>query len=111
MSTQEQAGRNEALFREVNERIREVSESLRNVEGGSGIEFVCECSRTDCHAPILLELEEYESVREHPIQFVVAPDHVWDAAAEHVVGEAERYWVVEKVGAAASAAVEADPRS
>lgn len=111
VSTREQVGRKEALFREVNERIRDVSESLRTAGGGSGVEFVCECSRTDCHAPIQLDLEEYESVREHPAQFVVAPEHVWDEGAEHVVAERRRYWVVEKVGAAASEDVEADPRS
>ena len=111
MSAQEQAGRNEALFREVNERIREVSESLRTAGGGGGVEFVCECSRTECHAPIRVDLEEYESVRQHPTRFVIAPEHVWDGDAEHVVAEREGYWVVEKVGEAASEAVEADPRS
>lgn len=110
-TTSERVGRNEALFREVNERIKEVSESLRAVSVGSGIEFICECSHTDCHGPIQLELADYERVREHPERFVVAPGHLWAPETERVVEQTDRYWVLEKFGDAGDVADAADPRS
>lgn len=110
MPTSEQVGRNEALFREVNERIREVSESLRSVDGSSGIEFVCECSRTDCHVPVELELGEYESIRESPVWFLVAPGHVWATETERLVRSEDRYSIVEKLSEAGEVAADEDPR-
>lgn len=109
--TGERVGRNEALFREVNERIRDVSGSLESVSGGSAVEFVCECSRTECHTSIELDLREYERVRAHPARFLVAVGHLWSPEAERLVEENPGYWVVEKFGDAAEAAEEADPRS
>lgn len=104
-------GRNEALFREVNERIRDVSGSLESFSGGSAVEFVCECSRTECHTSIELDLGEYERVRRHSARFLVAVGHLWSPEAERLVVENAGYWVVEKVGDAAGIAGEADPRS
>ncbi len=104
-------GRNEALFREVNERIRDVSESLESVSGANAVEFVCECSRVECHTAIQLELRAYREVRTNPARFVVAVGHLWTPSAERLVEEHETYWVVEKFGDAAEAAEETDPRS
>jgi hypothetical protein len=110
-ATEERVGRNEALFREVNERIRDVSNTFASVSGSSAVEFVCECSRTECHASVQLELADYERIREHPARFLVAVGHLWTPEAERVVEENESFWVVEKVGDAAGAAEDADPRS
>jgi hypothetical protein len=110
-ATEERVGRNEALFREVNERIRDVSGTLESVGGSSAVEFVCECSRSECHASIELELAVYERIREHPARFLVAIGHLWSPDAERLVEEHGSFWVVEKVGDAAEAAEEADPRS
>lgn len=104
-------GRNEALFREVNERIRDVSGKLDSVGGSSAVEFVCECSRTECHASLEIELADYERIREHPGRFLVAIGHLWSPEAERVVEENTSFWVVEKIGDAAEAAEEADPRA
>jgi hypothetical protein len=106
-STHERIGRNEALFREVNERIRDVSATLESVSGSSALEFVCECSRTECHASVELELQDYERVRRHPARFLVAIGHLWSPEAERLVEENTRFWVVEKLGKAAEAAGEA----
>jgi hypothetical protein len=59
-----------------------------------------------------MSVAEYEAVRAAPNRFFVMPDdgHVW-AQVERVVERTERYWVVEKVGAAESVAKQADPRS
>jgi hypothetical protein len=103
----ERQGRNEALFREVNERIAELNESFQ-VDGRS--EFLCECSREECKEPVSISLEEYESVRRSPTRFFVLPGHE-DETVERVVARTERYVTVEKIGDAAEEAEVLDPRS
>ena len=48
--------RNEALFREVNERVREVGERA----GLDMIDFICECGDAGCTAAVSLTESEYE---------------------------------------------------
>jgi hypothetical protein len=100
--------KNEALFRQVNERIEEVNEKLDS-EGLS--DFLCECGDDDCTMPISLTLAEYEAVRSVPTHFAIAPGHeVVDV--EDLISTGDRYSVVEKhAGEAARIAVETDPRS
>ena len=99
--------RNEALFREVNERIEDVQEGFT---GQGRVDFLCECGSEDCTQPISLTLAEYEQIRQHPKHFVVVPGHdVVDV--ERVVEQTDRYAVVEKLpGAPAKIAVKRDPR-
>jgi hypothetical protein len=102
-------GRNEAIFREVNERLRELGEGFSVVaERG---EFVCECGDEACAEPIQLTLEEYERVRSDSRWFVLLREHV-RPQIERVVWEIdERLVVVEKKpGPAADEAVAEDPR-
>jgi hypothetical protein len=98
MTASVEVGRNEALFRAVNERIRDVS---GNLEPSVTIEFICECCRPDCMAPIPLTLAEYTAVRSESTWFAVAPGHLWDEDSEHAVAKHESHWVLEKEGAAA----------
>jgi hypothetical protein len=104
---QVRAGRNQALFREVNERI----ESLRQgMYPQTEIDFICECFDDGCFEPLpSVAVAEYEAVRARPDHFLVAPEHV-DPAAEVVVSRDDTYWVVEKLGAARQVAVAADRR-
>jgi hypothetical protein len=102
----ERQGRNESLFREVNERIAEVNQTFQ-VEGRS--EFLCECSREECKEPISISIDEYEAVRRASTRFFVLPGHE-DMNVESVVERSECYFVVEKVGGAAEAADDLDPR-
>jgi len=100
----ERLARNQVLFREVNERLREMigdSETLT--------EFLCECSNPDCIDTVALSLDEYDAVRASPNLFVVARGHEI-AAIERVVREAHTYELVEKI-IGADYAVETDPRS
>jgi hypothetical protein len=69
---QERAGRNQSLFREVNERI----EGVRNLQPMVFEEFVCECCLDGCTSTITLTIEEYEAVRERSTWFAVLPGHV-----------------------------------
>jgi hypothetical protein len=107
-ATSERAGRNEALFREVNERIKEVSESLKSVSGASAVEFVCECSRVECHTAVELELADYERIRASQDRLLVAAGHLFAPESERLLEEHEGYWVVEKLGNAEGAADEID---
>jgi hypothetical protein len=107
-SRQARVARNEALFREVNERIREVQ---AGIGGGDRTDFLCECGREDCTTPISLSLAEYEEVRSHPTHFAVLPGHE-QIDLERVVKQTERFSVIEKVsGAPAQVALDRDPRS
>jgi hypothetical protein len=103
------AGSNEALFRSVNERVEELHESLP--ADGEYEEFICECANESCFEPIRVSLSEYEAVRAHEARFAVAPseEHLV-AGVEEVVEHGERFWVVEKLGAARVVAAETDPR-
>jgi uncharacterized protein YfcZ (UPF0381/DUF406 family) len=108
-SRQQRVAKNEALFRQVNERIEEINEKRDGVELDS--DFLCECGDDDCTAPVSLTLAEYEEVRSDPTHFLIAHGHeVVDV--EKVIRETDRYAVVEKfAGEAQRIAVETDPRS
>lgn len=106
---QTRAGKNQALFREVNERLLELNDTR-----GSRVQttaFVCECARVECTVGIELTLQEYERIRRDPHRFFVAPsiDHYF-ADVERIVETYEEYYVVEKVGIAAAVAEQAAAR-
>lgn len=104
---EERVGRNEVLFREVNERI-EGTQSGQGVGGYS--DFLCECGDTDCVEQIPLTPAEYQDIRSEPTQFFVRPGHeVPDI--ERVVQAGDRFLVVRKQEEAAVFAEEHDPRS
>jgi hypothetical protein len=103
MATAEGVGKNEALFREVNERIRELNDGFDN-STEDPVDFVCECSLEGCRDYVPLTLADYADVRADPTHFLVAPGHVWHPDNERDIARHERYWIVEKVGPAADAA-------
>jgi hypothetical protein len=107
-TSQQRVAKNEALFRQVNERIAEVNESLGRDERTA---FLCECGDDDCTAPVTLTLAEYEEIRSNPTRFVVAHGH-GTIDVERVVEQTDRYSVVEKFkGETERVALETDPRS
>lgn len=101
------AARNQALFREVNERLQELATSFQEIADTAV--FACECADLQCVEQIDMTMDEYQSVRREPNRFVVVPGHVF-AEVENVVSENERYVVVAKIGTAAAIAEAADPR-
>lgn len=103
------AARNEALFRQVNERVKDVSDAFASIDQ-SPIDFVCECGRQSCTEPISLTLAEYEQVRATPTHFVVLPEHVLPDV-EVVIREGDGYVVVEKLPGEGEVALWTDPRS
>jgi hypothetical protein len=104
------SGRNQSLFREVNERVSEINQA--NDLWLTLTEWVCECADDMCTERIELTPEQYELVRGDPTLFVVVPneEHVVPEV-ERVVEKHERYWIVEKVGAAAAVAEDLYSRS
>jgi hypothetical protein len=88
----ERIAKTEALFRHVNEGIKEASDRFDSTTA----EFVCECGDPACTDRIEVPLEEYEQVREEPTHFVVRPGHV-KGPLETVVERSSRYAVVEKL--------------
>jgi hypothetical protein len=106
---QERLVRNEALFREVNERIEEVA--THSADSPDHLfDFLCECSNADCTLLLHLTHTEYERARGEPDVFVVAPGHELPEI-EHVVARTDRYQLVKKEGEAAEFAERRDPRS
>jgi hypothetical protein len=98
------AARNQALWREVNERIRAVAETSEHME------FLCECADLDCTETLNLTVAEYERLRSSPVRFPIAIGHDF-CEVENVVEENERYGVVQKRGVTAEEAARLDRRS
>lgn len=102
------AARNQALYREVNERLEALNEAFENVlDAGSA--WVRECADMNCTATMELTLGEYEALRAHPNRFAVLPGHALPEV-EAIVEDHGGYVVVEKLGPGASFAVETNPR-
>jgi hypothetical protein len=99
-------GRNESLFREVNEAIER---GLWPGEEESPVRFRCECARFDCDRMVELRRQDYERVREHPRRFLVKLGHEVPGV-EQIVEMHAGYVVVEKLGEAGAVARELDPR-
>jgi hypothetical protein len=104
------AAKNQALFREINERVKELNVGFSAViETG---EWICECANDSCVERVAMSVEEYEAVRACGSRFFVAPgdQHVWPDV-EWVAERNDRFWIVEKKGDAGRLAATADPRS
>jgi hypothetical protein len=94
---------NQALFRDINERVDELLG--RTPATAAREEFLCECASDACVEHITITPEQYRQVRASPVTFAVVADeaHVF-ADIEEVVARHEGYWIVEKQGEAAEVA-------
>ena len=102
-------GENEVLFRDVNERLRELGEGFSMITEEA--EFVCECGNIACSGQVRMSLSTYEEIRSDPKHFFVIKGHE-EPELEKVLSEREGYLVVEKLpGGPAGAAIRDDPRS
>lgn len=99
---------NEELFRNVNEQIEALSQTVERED--LVMEYLCECDRPDCDEKVKATRAEYETVRSEPTHFIVSVGHQ-DASVERVFAANDRFLIVEKQGAAARDARETDPRS
>jgi hypothetical protein len=102
-------GRNEVVFREVNERLRELGEGSSLVAEHTA--FVCECANVECTEHVRMTLDAYEEVRSDPKRFFVIPGHE-ELEFERVIDDRDGYLIVEKLsGGPAGIAIKEDPRS
>jgi hypothetical protein len=102
-------GLNEALFREVNERIEGLNRAFGELTERMSV--VCECGDSQCHERINVPIPEYEQVRADPTAFMVVPGHEIPDV-ETVVDDRGVYVVLRKQGhEAEQLAVETDPRT
>jgi len=91
--------RNEALFREVNERIAELGENAQSWSPDGIVEFLCECGQDGgCGERVAIPFLEYERVRRQDDRFVVLPGHE-NPEIERVVSSTDSYVIVDKTRA------------
>jgi hypothetical protein len=92
--------RNEALFREVNERIAQLGQRAEAWSPDGTVDFLCECGdEGGCGQRVRVPTEVYERVRSQDDRFIVRPGHE-TLEIEHAVEWADNYVVVDKVPAA-----------
>ena len=112
----ERQARNEALMREVNERIAKLDKTAEkksfDADGGT-FEFLCECGANDgdagdCEERVFMTISEYDQVRSQDDRFVVYPGHE-TVTLEWVVARTDRFVIVDK-RPAAEPLVADDPR-
>lgn len=87
------AARNQALFRAVNEKLRELNHSFAEVSETDAV--ACECADVTCVETLHIGMQECLDVREHPRRFVVLSGHILPEV-ERVVSRLDGYVVVEK---------------
>jgi hypothetical protein len=90
--------RNEALHREVNERLEQLDKraSADWANDDERFEFLCECGARQCDARVRIELTEYEDVRRQDDRFAVVPGHE-NVEIERIVKRGDGYVVVDKI--------------
>ena len=89
----ERIGRNEDLFRKVNDQIEGVNEAFGTITGTMSI--LCECGKLECIEQLDLTVDAYRELRADPTRFAVKPGHELPDV-ERVVERHDRYFVVEK---------------
>jgi hypothetical protein len=100
---------NEAVFREVNERIESLQQRFALADD-EPLHIVCECDRLACSERIEVSVAVYERTRDDSALFFVSPGHE-DPAVEDVVDSGGEYLIVRKnPGEPQQIAAETDPR-
>ena len=105
MSREARVAKNEVMFREVNERIRELAPA------GGATDFLCECGDAGCVEPVGLTLSDYERVRRDSTRFFVRPGHELPDVEAVVERNDEYLVVVKREGTPADIADANDPRA
>lgn len=106
-------GLNEAVFREVNERIRDIKQtfesSMPSEWQAQDLDLICECGDPGCADRISMPIAEYERVRADSRQFAIVPGHN-DRSVEDVVSHEKTYDLVRKHPGDAAALAELTDR-
>jgi hypothetical protein len=99
----EQQSRNEALLREVNERVAELDKAAEESSFAPDqtlFDFLCECGAGDgeggaCLEQVRMTINEYTQVRAQDDRFAVSPGHETELI-ESVVARTDRFVIVDK---------------
>jgi hypothetical protein len=102
-ASKDRFARNEAIFREVNERVAETTDSEARMTN-----FLCECGNIDCVEEVPLTEAEYMKLRSNAATFAVVSGHALEDV-ETVIEETDRFQVVEKHPREAAIAEATDP--
>ena len=86
-------GLNEAVYREVNERLRDINEAFAQLT--DTMDLICECGDAQCHERLAMTPTAYEALRADALLFVIAPGHE-TPEVERVVEAREDYEIVRK---------------
>jgi hypothetical protein len=105
---QERIARNEAMFREANERAKAWEE--RHGPDSEVELYFCECANPDCREKISLREADYERVRSDSRRFVIVPGHELPDV-ETVIERNEGWAIVEKTPEVTRTVEALDPRS
>lgn len=98
----ERIGRNDAIFRQANERINEFAKAHQPEESTP---FICECADPDCQDVVFIPLAEYSAIRDGPRLFLNVPGHQASSQGwAQVVETHDSYVVVKKIGPAGEVA-------
>lgn len=109
MDRRARVGANEALFREVNERLEDLNNTFANLT--ETFQVVCECGNVECLDQVPIDAIAYNDVRADAALFILVRGHA-DGQVEAVVDEKDDYEVVRKREGPQKRIVEAtDPRS
>lgn len=99
-------GLNEAVFREVNERIEDLADTFGL---GERLDLICECGNASCASRIEIDRKAYEELRSDAARFAVVSGHeILDV--EEVVERHKTYNVVRKTAKDAEEVAEATDR-
>jgi hypothetical protein len=108
-SREARIGLNEAVFREVNERIESLAETFDL--GSQPLDLICECGDATCVQRIHMTHAEFEQLRSESHQFAVYPGHE-APEVERVVERRGGYDIVKKdEGLPKLIAEQTDPRA
>jgi hypothetical protein len=92
-SREERIGLNEAVFREVNDRIENLAETFQL--GSQPLDLICECGDASCVQRIHMTHAEFEELRSESHQFAVYPGHE-APDVETVIARRKGYDIVAK---------------
>jgi hypothetical protein len=84
-----------ALFRAVNDRIRELLDENVSVDARASDlrDFICECRRRDCFSSVSATVAEFDAIRAGENLFLVDPNHAEEP--ERLVRKTPRFGIVE----------------
>ena len=100
----------QSLYRQVNERVKEVNDQRALPEMPQHV--ICECAQSECSRLIAMTGLEYDTLRAHGTWFAIAPleEHFFPEV-ERIVAKNGHYWIVEKFDQAGRIAEQLDSRA